>query len=893
MITILINGKPCTVQENTLLLAACEDNGFKIPHLCYKEGLSSVGVCRLCVVKVKGMRGLVPSCCTTVADGMEVVTEDEEINLTRRINLEMILSEHEHNCLTCESCGRCELQNLAYEFDIKNVRFPVTKEVSALDESSEVIVRDPNRCILCGRCVRACSEITDRQVLDFADRGPGLVINAGLREPLSETDCASCGACLQACPTGALTEKLARSLGRSWEVEKVQTTCTHCGGGCQIEFWARDNKLLRAYGVEKENTDNRGHLCVKGRFGFDFVNSPNRLTTPLIRKNGKLEPAGWDEALDYVAENFKKIKEKYGSDAIGGIASAKTTTEEDYLFQKFMRAAIGTNNIDFCVRFCHSPSGVALGRAFGGGPATNSPALLETTEVVFVTGLNLTEMYPVFGDMLKRKLKEGKVKLIVVDPRRIELVDYSDLWLRPRLGTDVALINGMMNVILAEGLEDSAFIAARTSGIDELRKVVANYPPERVAEITGVPREMIIEAARLYGRAGRASLFYGMGVIHNTHGTDNVAGLCNLALLTGNVGKAGTGVNGIGKHSNGPGAGDMGCSPVAYPGGQRVTDPQVAEKFEAAWGVPLSRNPGLTQSDMALGMGNVKGLYIVGDNLLRNSPNLGKVRQVIKDMDFIVVQDMFLNETAEIADVVLPASSFAEKDGTFTSGYRLVQRVRAVIDPIEGSRPDWEILCELGRRMGYEMNYASPGEIMEEIASLTPSYGGISYDRLENGGLRVPCPTKDHPGTEFLWGETFRTDTGKGKFFPAEYEPCAETADEEYPFMLITGKELYHIHTGACTRESKALFRLAPEDLLEVNPADAARMGISDGTSVKVRSRRGTIDLAVQVTEKVPKGTLFSTFHSSDINVLTNDSLDALAKVPELKLCAVAIEKIV
>jgi predicted molibdopterin-dependent oxidoreductase YjgC len=425
-----------------------------------------------------------------------------------------------------------------------------------------------------------------------------------------------------------------------------------------------------------------------------------------------------------------------------------------------------------------------------------------------------------------------------------------------------------------------------------LREVVANYPPERVEEITGVPRDKIIEAARLYGKAGRASLFYGMGVIQTINGTDSVAGLCNLALLTGNVGKAGTGVNGIGKHSNGPGAGDMGCSPVAYSGGQRVTDPQVAEKFEKAWGVPLSRKPGLTQSDMALGMGKVKSLYIVGDNLMRNSPNLGKAREIIKAMDFIVVQDMFLTETAQVADVVLPASSFAEKDGTFTSGYRLVQRVRAVIDPIEGSRPDWQILCELSRRMGYEMNYASPKEIMDEIASLTPSYGGITYDRLESGGLRIPCPTKDNPGTEFLWGETFKTDTGKGKFFPAEYQPPAETPDEEYPYMLTTGKELYHIHTGACTRESKALFRLAPEDLLEMNPADAERMGVEDGGKVSMRSPRGRFEIAVNITDRVPEGTVFTTFHSSDINVLTSDALDALAKVPQFKLCAVAIEKV-
>lgn len=892
MVNLLINGKACTAEENTLLLTACEDNGFQIPHLCHKEGLSSAGVCRLCLVRVEGMRGLVPSCSITVTDGMEVITDDEEIHRLRRLNLEMILSEHEHNCLTCESCGRCELQELAYQLDVKSVRFPVTKHPSPLDESSEVIVRDPNRCILCGRCVRACSEVTDRHVIDFAQRGPGLVINAGLCEPLAATDCKACGACLQACPTGALTEKLARSQGRTWEVKKVQTTCTHCGGGCQIEFWARDNQLIRAYGVEKDNTDNRGQLCVKGRFGFDFVNSPNRLTTPLIRKNGKLEPAGWDEALDYVAENFQRIKEQYGGDAIGGIASAKMTNEENYLFQKFLRASVGTNNIDYCVRFCHAPSGAALGRAFGAGPATNSPALLETTDVVLVAGLNLTEIYPVFADMLKRKVKEGRVKLIVVDPRRIELVDYSHVWIRARLGTDLAWINGMMNVILAEGLHDSDFIAARTSGIEELRKVMATYTPDKVEAITGVPREQIIEAARLYGQAGRAALFYGMGVTQHVHGTDNVAGLANLALLTGNVGKAGTGVNGIGKHSNGPGAGDMGCSPVAYPGGQSLADEKVNEKFQAAWGVSLSKKTGLTQSAMVLGTSDVKGLYVVGANLLRNSPNLVNTREVLKAMDFIVVQDMFLTETAEIADVVLPASSFAEKDGTYTSSYRLVQPVRKIIEPVGESRPDWEILCELGQKMGCAMNYTSPKEIMDEIASLTPSYGGITYARLEDGGLRVPCPTKDHPGTEFLWGESFRTDTGKGKFFPAEYKPPAETADEEYPFLLTTGKELYHLHTGAYTRESKPLSRLAPEDRLELNPADAKKLGIGDGDRVKVRSRRGEIDIAVQVTNRVPAGTLFSSFHSSGINALTTDSLDASSKIPELKLCAVAITKV-
>jgi predicted molibdopterin-dependent oxidoreductase YjgC len=535
---------------------------------------------------------------------------------------------------------------------------------------------------------------------------------------------------------------------------------------------------------------------------------------------------------------------------------------------------------------------VALGRAFGAGPATNSPALLASADVVLVAGLNLTEVYPVFADMLKRKVREGAVKLIVVDPRRIELVDYSHVWIRPKLGTDIAWINGLMQVILAEGLQDQEFIAARTTGVDDLPGVMATYTPEYVAELTGVPPEQIIEAARLYGRAERAAILYGMGVTQHVRGTDNVAGLCNLALLTGNVGKAGTGVNGIAKQNNGPGAGDMGCVPATYPGGQPVANELVNEKFAKAWGVPLSKQPGVTESDMALGMANIKGLYLVGTNLVRSGPNTGKIREVLNAMDFVVVQDMFLTETAQLADVVLPAASFAEKDGTFTSAFRLVQRVRPLMEPLGDSRPDGEIFQELSRRMGYGMSYASAAEIMAEIASLTPPYGGIAYDRLENGGLRLPCPTKEHPGTEFLWAKTFNTPDGKGKFFPAPYQPPAETTDDDYPFLLTTGKERYHLHTGGCTRESYPLVRLAPEDLLELNPADADRLGVADGGTVSVRSRRGRVDLAVTVTDRVPTGTVFATFHASEVNALTSDSLDALAKIPELKMCAVAIEKV-
>ena len=893
-ILLTIDGKGVTASPGQTILEVARENGIYVPTLCHYEGTTNPGACRVCVVEVENARSLVASCCMPVSPGMIVKTDTKRVMDARRLVVELLWASGDHNCLTCEKNGTCELQDLVYKLGIEKPRFQIESPGYEIEDANSMIRRDLNKCILCGRCVRVCSEIRGNNVIDFSMRGSHTKITPAFYDDLIESECEFCGACVQACPVGALTFTQARFGGRPWEVEKVTTTCPHCGAGCQMELWIHKGRIGAVYGVEGAHTENRGQLCVKGRFGLDFVHSTDRLTTPLIKRDGEFQEASWDEALDLVAANFRQIKEDYGSDALGGIASSKSTNEDVYLFQKFIRVCLGTNNIDFCTRFCHTPSAVALSRAFGGGAMTNSMRLSEKADVILIAGLNLTEMCPVPAALTKQRVTFENLKLIVVDPRRIKLVDHAEIWLSPKIGTDVAWTNGLMNVIINEDLYDHEFVETRTEKFDELKDLVAAYTPQKVEAITGIPAETIIEAARLYANAARASILYGMGETQHIYGTDNVSALCNLALLTGNMGKEGTGVNTIAKQNNGQGAGDMGCLPPIYPGGQQVANPEINAKFEKAWGTKLSMNPGITESDMVITKGKVKGLYIVGGNPMRSGPNLNNIREVMDDMNFIVVQDMFLTETAKVADVVLPACSFAEKDGTFTNTARFIQRVRKAIDPVGESKPDWEILCDLSKKMGYEMQYSHPKEIMDEIASLTPPYGGVSYDRLEDGGMRWPCPNGDHPGTLYLWKETFNTTSGKGVFFPADYNLPEELPDKEYPFVFSTVKELCHLHTGSYTRYSQALAELSPDDLLGVNPSDAETLGITDGDAVKVRSRRGEIIIGIKVSDRIPEGTVFSTFHSSNVavNVLTIDALDKLAKTPELKICAVAIEPV-
>jgi formate dehydrogenase alpha subunit len=893
-IELTIDGKRIYGMSGQTILNVAQENGIHIPTLCYHPRLPITGACRVCVVEIEGAPRLEASCAMPIRKGMIVSTDSERVVRARRMVVELLLSRHKVHCLTCESNGNCDLQDLAYELeiDMDGLSFEIDEPDDPVDSSSPAIIRDPSKCILCGRCVAACQEERIEHILGFIERGSDIKVASGLDQLLIETDCTFCGECVQVCPTGALFEKQSRFMGQWWDLDKVETTCPFCGVGCTLELYLRDGRIVRVRGSE-EGAENMGSLCVKGRFGYDWVNSPDRLTTPMIKQGGRFEPATWDEALDLVASKFQELKKAHGSSALAGLSSAKCTNEENYLFQKFVRICFGNNNVDHCARLCHAPTVAGLSKAFGSGAMTNSIRELLDADVIFVTGSNTTENHPVIAMYMKQAIVERGAKLIVADPRKIDLVDYATVWLRQRGGTDAALLNGMMNVIIEEGLHDEEFIRSRCENFEEFRRTVERYTPDLVEEITGVPAYKIREAAILFGCAGRASIVFSMGITQHVTGTDNVLSTANLAMLTGNVGRESTGVNPLRGQNNVQGACDLGALPNVFTGYQPVDDEAVRMVFEEAWGVPLSGEAGLTVVEMvdAAHDGKLKGLYVMGENPLMSDPDLNHVKESLGKLEFLVVQDIFMSETAQMADVVLPAASFAEKDGTFTNTARRIQRVKKAIEPVGKGLPDWEIICKLADRMGHEMSYGSVSIIMDEIAALTTIYGGVNYERLEGDGLQWPCPDRDHPGTPFLHKERFAR--GMGRFHAVEHVPPAEYPDEEYPFLLTTGRLLQHFHTGTMTRRSEVLETLAPECPVEINPEDAMRLGVGDGDEVRVESRRGEIVAKARVTERSPAGSVFIPFHFSEAaaNLLTNPALDPSSKIPELKVCAVRIKK--
>jgi len=941
-VNLTIDGTTVRAAAGSTVLEAALAAGIYIPHLCHHPDLKPVGVCRLCMVEIAG-RGMTLSCMAPAEPGMVVRTETPEVDKVRRVAAELLIVNHQADCLACAKNNRCDLQRIAAYVGIdadRLARLRRPEKTLPVDHSNPFFDYDPNQCVLCGICVRTCDEIVGVNALDFAFRGSATMVGTFGNQPFVESRCVSCGECVVRCPVASLVPKEWQQPSR-----EVKTVCAYCGVGCSIYLGVRGNRIVGVRG-DRQSPVNHGRLCVKGRFGQEYVGHPDRLTTPLVRKNGELVRATWDEALDLIAARLGQ----YRGEAFAAMASAKCTNEENYLLQKFTRQVMGTNNVDHCARLCHSPSVAGLVQSLGSGAMTNTIDELAGAQCILAIGTNTTSAHPVLALKVKEAVRRGAA-LIVANPKEIDLAQHATLVLRHRAGSDVALLMGMMRTIVDEGLTDDAFLAERCENLAALRQSLDAFTLDFAEQATGVPRAKIAEAARLYATRKPASILFAMGITQHTHGTDNVLAVSNLSLLTGNVGKPSSGVNPLRGQNNVQGACDMGALPNVFPGYQRVDNADVRAKFEAAWGgkmgdcpdfrghhaqhgrengtvlfapvaaegdspvlaetrtgtvrgtktgtVPvlsLSGSPGLPMTEVfgAIESGRIKAIYLMGENPLLSEADAHHVEKALKRLDFLVVQDIFLTETAWLADVVLPAATFAEKDGTFVNTERRVQRVRKAVEPPGEARADWQIICDVAQRMGAGgFSFAHPGEIMAEIAAVTPSYGGVSYARLDDGGLQWPCPTPDHPGTPILHTARFATGDGKARLVPLVYKPPAELPDGEYPLLLTTDRSLYHYHTGTMTRRVAGLEKLDGCELLRIHPQDASRLEIADGQTVRVRSRRGTLAVRARVTDACPPGTVSLTFHFAEAptNVLTHAALDPVAKIPETKVCAVRIEK--
>jgi formate dehydrogenase major subunit len=774
------------------------------------------------------------------------------------------------------------------------------------DNSSPVIAVDHDACILCDRCIRACDEIQSNHVIGRAHRALGTRIAFDLDQPMGESTCVACGECAASCPTGALTNKpITLPLLPRTQTKAVESVCPYCGVGCALTYHVHDNRILWAEG--RDSPGNEGRLCVKGRYGWDYTSHPERLARPLIRRaerypKGQIETplvafreASWDEALDLIASRLRAIREQHGPGALAGFGSAKCSNEEAYLFQKLIRAGLGTNNVDHCTRLCHASSVAALLEGIGSGAVTDVFGHARLAEVILLTGTNTTANHPVAATFFKDAAKHG-TKIIVVDPRRPDIADFAAFDCRIHNGSDVAFYNAVMHVLIAEGLTNNDFIQERTENFEALRDCVRDYAPERVAGLCGISAETIRAVARTIGRARTMMIFWGMGISQHTHGTDNARCLIALCLLTGNVGRPGTGLHPLRGQNNVQGASDAGLIPMYYPDYQKVGDPAVRAKFEAAWGVPLDPAPGLTVVEIMQGAleGRIRGMFMMGENPFLSDPNINKVKKALAALEFLAVQDIFLTETAEFADVVLPASSFLEKTGTYTNTDRRVQIGRIALSPPGEARLDWQVLCELSTRLGYPMQYSSPEEVFAEFVALTKSYRGLTYKHLGKTGKLWPCPDPEHEeGTRVLFGEHFPTASGRGRFVPCVLAPAKELPDDEYPLVLNTGRLLEHWHTGTMTRRAVVLDTLQPGPFVEVHPDDLVRHGLQEGDMVTVRSRRGEIRLEARASRAVTPGSIFIPFHFREAaaNVLTVDALDPYGKIPEFKFCAVRLER--
>jgi formate dehydrogenase major subunit len=910
-VTLTIDGRAVTVPEGTSIMRAAMGVGVEIPKLCASDMLNAFGSCRVCLVEIEGRGGTPASCTTPVAEGMVVRTQTERLGRIRKGVMELYVSDHPSGFAIDAGTGGSEFDKVVKSVGLTENRYgaegrnhvapgngSLNIDYIARDESNPYFTYDPSQCIVCSRCVRACEEVQGTFALTIEGRGFQSRMSPSQMEPFLESECVSCGACVQACPTDALREKSVLEMGLP--THSVITTCAYCGVGCSFKAEMRGSTVVRMV-PQKDGKANEGHSCVKGRFAWGYATHKDRITKPMIREKitDPWREVTWDEAIGRAASEFKRLQAKYGRDAVGGITSSRCTNEETYLVQKLVRAAFRNNNVDTCARVCHSPTGYGLKTTFGTSAGTQDFKSVEEADVIVVIGANPTDAHPVFASRMKKRLREG-ARLIIIDPRRIDLVRMphvqADYHLQLLPGTNVAIINAMAHVVVTEGLVDEAYVRERCelADFESWARFIADerHSPEALEKITGVLAALVRSAARLYATGGNAAIYYGLGVTEHSQGSTMVMGMANIAMATGNVGRVGVGVNPLRGQNNVQGSCDMGSFPHEFPGYRHVSDDATRQSFEAMWGLSLSADPGLRIPNMLdeAVAGNFKGLYVQGEDIAQSDPDTQHVTAGLEAMECVVVQDLFLNETARYAHVFLPGSSFLEKDGTFTNAERRISRVRKVIPPKAGMG-DWEATMALSNALGYPMSYTHPGEIMDEIAALTPTFAGVSFAKIDElGSIQWPCNEKAPAGTPVMHIDRFVR--GKGRFMLTDFVPTEERTGPRFPLLLTTGRILSQYNVGAQTRRTENVVWY-DEDVLEIHPFDAENRGVRTGDLVSLQSRSGEISLRAEVTERVQPGVVYTTFHfpQTGANVITTEFSDWATNCPEYKVTAVQVRR--